>query len=165
MTNTPCVSQELHQASQPEQMVEYPVSDRLVLAGQPRPQDWARLAQRDFRTVINIRSEADRAASQAEQARAAGLQYIHLPLPAYELEPEHLATFNGVLQEAHGKILLHCRTASRTALLWLLNRIVSESWSQEQAEAELFAAGYDEDSMETFRYCTEDFFDRTMVPV
>lgn len=165
MNNLPCATTELQLAEKSTQMVEYPVSDRVVLAGQPQAGDWPELARRGFSAVINIRSDAGRAAEQAEQARAAGLDYIHLPLPAYELEPEHLAVFNQTLRNAnHGKVLLHCRSASRTALLWLLNRVVYEGWSPEQAEAELSAAGYDEEARETFRYCSEDFFERASSP-
>jgi hypothetical protein len=39
--------------------------------------------------------------------------------------------------------------------------MVNEGWTQEQAEAELRNAGYGEDSMDTFIFCTEDFFERT----
>lgn len=165
MNNLPCETHELQIAENSHEMVEYPISDRVVLAGQPRPEDWPELVRRGFGTVINVRSDSGRAVHQARQAQAAGLVYLHLPLPVYELEQEHLATFNRVLRNAnHGKVLLHCRTASRTALLWLLNRVVYEGWSQEQAEAELRAAGYDDDAMSTFRYCAEDFFERAASP-
>jgi uncharacterized protein (TIGR01244 family) len=164
MNNPPCETHEL-QAENSNKMAEYPVSDRVVLAGQPQPEDWPELVRRGFGTVINVRSDPERAVHQAHQAQAAGLVYLHLPLPVYELEQEHLATFNQVLNKTnHGKVLLHCRTASRTALLWLLNRVVYEGWSQEQAEAELRAAGYDDEAMSTFRYCTEDFFERAASP-
>lgn len=165
MNNLPCETHELQVAENCQEMVEYPISDRVVLAGQPQPEDWPELVHRGFGTIINVRSDAGRAVYQAQQAQAAGLVYLHLPLPVYELEQEHLATFNQVLRNTnHGKVLLHCRTASRTALLWLLNRVVYEGWSQEQAEAELRAAGYDDDAMSTFRYCAEDFFERAAAP-
>lgn len=159
MTNNPC--QNLTQ-SHPNQMIEYCISDTIVLAGQPEPADWEPLVQRGFRHVINIRSDPERAAVEERNATAAGLNYIYLPLPAYELESEHLAAFNEVLAALNGeKTLIHCRSASRTALLWMLKRIVHEGWNEESAEAELRAAGYGDDSMETFTFCAEDFFERT----
>lgn len=163
MTDKRCdETQELQRAARAEEMVEYTVSDQVVLAGQPQPEDWAKLAERGFKAVLNIRHDPEKAAAQAKKARAAGLHYFHLPLPAYELEPEDMAAFNEVIrQSGQDKLLIHCRTASRTALLWILNRIVYDGWSQAEAEAELYAAGYDEEAMDTFRFCTEDYFERT----
>ncbi len=165
MNSEPCVAQELARASDSEPMLEYETSGPVVLAGQPQPLDWAELVNRGFDTIINVRSDPEKAAAQAVRARAAGLEYVHLPLPVYELEPEHLAAFHEVFKRAgRGKILLHCRTASRTALLWLLHQVVYAGRTPAEAEAELWTAGYDEDSMNTFRYCAQDFFERAGTP-
>jgi uncharacterized protein (TIGR01244 family) len=151
-------------AAQPDEILaEYPVSEQLVMAGQPRPDDWTCLAQRGFQTVVNIRRDPARAHEQAKQAAAAGIRYIHLPLPAYELEPEHIKTFDAIVSEPdNGKILFHCRSASRTGLVWMLKRTVVDGWTTAQAEAELRASGYDEDNIDTFLFCAEDYFERTL---
>lgn len=159
MTNNPCRD---FTESQPNQMIEYTITEHIVLAGQPEPADWTPLVARGFRRVINIRSDPERAAVEGRNATAAGLHYEHLPLPAYELDAEHLETFRATLDAANGdKTLIHCRTASRTALLWMLHRVMHAGWTQAQAEAELRAAGYDDDSMDTFTFCAEDFYERT----
>ncbi|NOK62416.1 MAG: hypothetical protein GFH27_549293n150 [Chloroflexi bacterium AL-W] len=142
-------------------MLEYIVNDQIILAGQPQPKDWQRLVDRGFGLVINMRGDPERAAVQAERAESVGLRYMHLPLPAYELEPEHLDVFRKALAQAGlGKVLIHCRTASRVALVWMLHRMLNEGWSRERAEAELCDAGYDEDSMDTFCFCADDYFER-----
>jgi uncharacterized protein (TIGR01244 family) len=143
--------------------IEYQLNDDVVLAGQPQPEEMAELAQRGFRTVINIRRDPERSAREAANAVAAGLDYIHLPIPAYELEPEHLDQFDAAMKDAEGPLYIHCRTASRTALLWMLNRIEHEGWSKDAAEAELKAVGYDEESMEVFEFCTMDYLERSAV--
>ena len=164
--NKECESKEIRYAARFERMVEFPITEQVVLAGQPQLDDWQKLARRGFSTVINIRSDPERAACQAKKAKAAGLNYIYLEVPAYEMEPEHIDAFDNVLNNVdHGKILIHCRTASRTGLLWMLNRVSNFGWSREQAEAELQAAGYDEDAMDVFSFCAEDFFERTTVPL
>ncbi len=164
--NKECESKEIRYAARFERMVEFQVIDQVVLAGQPQPDDWQKLAQRGFSTVINIRSDPERAAFQAKKAEEAGLNYIYLNVPAYEMEPEHIDAFHNILNSVnHGQILIHCRTASRTGLLWLLNRVANFGWSREQAEAELRTAGYDEDAMDVFAFCAEDFFERTTVPL
>jgi uncharacterized protein (TIGR01244 family) len=161
MVDLKCTPLQEQVASQPSGLIQYRVTEALVLAGQPQPQDWAHLVRQGYRLVVNLRSDPERAAVEGRNAEAAGLRYLHLPLPAYELEPEHLAELRQALAQADGgKVFLHCRTASRVALLWMLNRMVHEGWSQEEAEAELRAAGYDEKSMEVFTFCTEDYLER-----
>jgi uncharacterized protein (TIGR01244 family) len=145
-------------------LCRYDIDERLTLAGQPQPEDWRRLASEGFEVVINMRSDPARAAIQQRNAETAGLRYIHLPLPAYLLEPEHLATFHTLMQAQGGRVFLHCRSATRVALIWLLERTVYDGWSQERAEAALRAAGYDEDSMETFAFCADDYFERAASP-
>jgi len=56
--------------------------------------------------------------------------------------------------------VFHCRSATRVGLIWMLYRMVQQGWSREQAEAELRAAGYDDDAIETFDFCASDFFER-----
>ena len=144
-------------------MVEYPLANGIVLAGQPQPEDWPKLAERGFTLVVNMRSVSERAATQAENAEAAGIRTLHLPLPAYELEPVHLEAFREVVRRAdEEQVMIHCRTASRTALLWMLQRISYDGWSREAAEAELRAAGYGDEDLEVFNYCAEDYFERAV---
>lgn len=145
-----------------QQMVTYAISDNVVLAGQPQPDDWARLVEQGFRTVINIRSDPEKAAAQARAAEAVGLRYIYLPVPAYLLEPEHLAAFHEAMQAQTGKILLHCRSATRVALLWMLERVVYDGWTPEQAQAALRDAGYTDEKMEALVFCADDYFDRAI---
>jgi uncharacterized protein (TIGR01244 family) len=143
-------------------MIRYDITEDVLLAGQPEPEDWRRLVEAGFRTVVNIRSDPQRAAQQAVAAQAVGLRYVYLPLPAYMLEPEHLAAFVQTLRDPErGRVCIHCRTATRVALLWMLARMTQDGWTREQAEAELRAAGYDDDSMNTFAFCAEDYFERS----
>lgn len=162
-----CENQE-HQmaaAQNGQNITKYAITDSLVLAGQPNPKDWACLAENGFDTILNIRQDPQKAALQAKLAEAAGLKYIHLPLPAYELDPEHVAQFNRVISNPkNGKILFHCRSASRTGLLWLLKRTEHDGWTLEQAEAELRAAGYDDDNIGVFEFCADDYFERALAP-
>lgn len=141
-------------------LIRYDIDDQLTLAGQPQPADWAALANEGFGLVINMRSDPERATIQQSNAEAAGLRYIHLPLPAYQLEPEHLAIFHDLIAAQDQRIFLHCRSATRVALMWLLDCVVYQGWSREQAESALQVAGYGDDAMETFIFCADDYFER-----
>lgn len=151
----------LHNQAERAPLRSYAVDDGVLLAAQPDPEDWRRFAEAGYTTVLNIRGDAGRAAAQQAAAEAAGLRYIHAPWPAYELESEHLAEFASLVEAPEtGRLVFHCRSATRVGLIWMLYRMVHQGWSRERAEAELRAAGYDDDSMETFDFCAGDFFER-----
>lgn len=141
-------------------LIRYDVDAQLTLAGQTQPEHWPALAAEGFAVVINMRSDPERAAIQGKNAEAAGLRYIHLPLPAYELEPAHLEAFHQTIAAEQGRVFLHCRSATRVALMWLLERVVYGGWSREQAEQTLRGIGYGDDALETFTFCADDYFER-----
>ncbi|HMQ33934.1 MAG TPA: protein tyrosine phosphatase family protein [Chloroflexaceae bacterium] len=144
----------------------YAVTPDVLLAAQPGPEDWARLAEAGYTTVLNLRSDPARAAEQARLAEAAGLRYLHRPWPAYELEREHIAELAALVEAPRaGRLVFHCRSATRVGLMWLLYRQLRHGWSRERAEAELRAAGYDDDAMATFGFCADDYFERAAAPV
>ncbi|WP_129670865.1 protein tyrosine phosphatase family protein [Candidatus Chloroploca sp. Khr17] len=139
----------------------YAVTPDVLLASQPQIEDWAKLVEQGYRTVINLRSDPERAAEQGRNAEAAGLRYLHTPWPAYELEPEHVEELAAIVENPEtGRLVFHCRSATRVGLMWMLYRQQHHGWTREQAEAELRAAGYDDDSMETFGFCADDYMDR-----
>jgi uncharacterized protein (TIGR01244 family) len=144
----------------------YAVTPDVLLAAQPQVEDWARLTAEGFTTVLNLRSDPERAAEQGRGAEAAGLRYIHRPWPAYELEREHVDELAAIIEAKEtSRLVFHCRSATRVGLMWLLYRQLHHGWSRERAEAELRAAGYGDDAMETFAFCADDYFERAAEPV
>lgn len=157
----PCTNNAELAAAQAGGLIRYDIEPDLTLAGQPQPDDWAALAAEGFQVVINMRSDPERAAIEQRNAEAAGLRFLHLALPAYELETEHLAVFHATLRAQAGRVFLHCRSATRVALLWMLEQTTYAGMTRDQADAALRAVGYDADAMETFAFCADDYFERT----
>ncbi len=140
--------------------VLYRLNDEVTLAGQPQPEEVEWLRRQGYRSVLNIRTDPILGAVEGRNVERAGLAYRFLPLPAYELELEHVRRFGQAVRELPKPLFFHCRTASRTGLLWMLHRMLNEGWSREAAEAELRAAGYGDGDMEVFNFCVDDFFER-----
>jgi uncharacterized protein (TIGR01244 family) len=139
----------------------YVVTPDVLLAAQPQVEDWTRLAGEGYTTVLNLRSDPERAAEQGRNAAAAGLSYLHRPWPAYQLEREHVDELATILASPKtGRLVFHCRSATRVGLMWLLYRQLHHGWSRERAEAELREAGYDDEALETFEFCADDYFER-----
>ena len=102
--------------------------DRQVLvADSPmRPQDMADAAARGVTLAINNRPDGEAfdqvdAATLGEAAKAAGLDYLHLPVET-ELSGEKAEALLEALNGAQGRVLIFCKTGTRSAYLWALAR-------------------------------------------
>jgi sulfide:quinone oxidoreductase len=86
------------------------------------------LAASGVRTIINNRPDGEDAGQlPAEEARhvaaAHGVAYHHIPITAASLSRADVDTFAAVLATAPGPIVAHCRSGTRSSLLWALSRM------------------------------------------
>ena len=102
--------------------------DRMVLVADApmRPQDMADAAARGVTLAVNNRPDGEAfdqvdAATLGEAAKAAGLDYLHLPIQT-ELSGEKVEALLEAMNEAGGRVLLFCRSGTRSAYLWALAR-------------------------------------------
>jgi sulfide:quinone oxidoreductase len=90
--------------------------------------DIERLAQQGVRTIINNRPDGEDAgqlpaAEAARLAAAHGIAYHHIPITMASLSPADVDAFAAVLARAPQPIVAHCRSGTRSALLWALVRL------------------------------------------
>jgi uncharacterized protein (TIGR01244 family) len=86
------------------------------------------LAQRGVRTIVNNRPDGeDPAQLPVDEARrvaeAHGIAYHHIPVTAASLSRADVEAFAAVLGSAEQPIVAHCRSGTRSALLWALARM------------------------------------------
>jgi uncharacterized protein (TIGR01244 family) len=86
------------------------------------------LAGAGVRTIINNRPDGeDRgqlpAADARRMAEANGIAYHHIPITAATLSRADVDAFAAVLRDAPAPVVAHCRTGTRSALLWALARL------------------------------------------
>ena len=97
-----------------------------AITGQLAPQDLPAVADRGFGTVINNRPDGEGGSDQPSSdeleraARAAGLQYVHLPVVSGAITPEQARAMREVLTSARGPVLAFCRSGARSAKLFEL---------------------------------------------
>lgn len=122
--------------------------DRQVLvADSPmRPQDMAEAAARGVTLAINNRPDGEAfdqfdAASLREAAEAAGLAYLHIPIEA-EFSGDKVEALLAAMQGAEGRVLLFCRSGTRSTYLWALARARDGAMPEAVAGAAA-RAGYD----------------------
>ena len=86
------------------------------------------LAGAGIHTIVNNRPDGEDAAQlPAAEARriaeAHGVAYHHIPMTAASLSRADVDAFADVLKTAHQPIVVHCRSGTRSTLLWALVRL------------------------------------------
>jgi uncharacterized protein (TIGR01244 family) len=96
----------------------------VCVAPQLSPEAMAEAAAAGFRSVVNNRPDfeggPDQPTSAAIEAaaRAAGLEYRHLPVLGNYQSPEEIAAFAALLAELPRPLLAFCRSGARSTRLY-----------------------------------------------
>ena len=98
-----------------------------VTGGLHRP-DIEALARLGVRTIVNNRPDGEdqgqlSAADARRLAEAHGLVYHHIPITAATLSRADVDAFAAALRDAPTPVVAHCRTGTRSTLLWALVRM------------------------------------------
>ena len=100
----------------------------LAATGRLERDDIEALAQAGIRTIVNNRPDGEDPgqlpAADAQQVAAAhGIAYHHIPVTAASLSRADVEAFGAVLASAPRPIVAHCRSGTRSTLLWALVRM------------------------------------------
>lgn len=100
----------------------------LSAAGKLDPGDIEALAEAGVRTIVNNRPDGEDqgqlpAAEARHIAEAHGIAYHHIPVTAATLSRTDVDAFAAVLASAEQPIVVHCRSGTRSTLLWALSRM------------------------------------------
>jgi sulfide:quinone oxidoreductase len=86
------------------------------------------LAHAGVRTIINNRPDGEDpgqlpAADARRLAEALGIAYHHIPITAATLSRADVDAFAATLRGAPGPVVAHCRSGTRSTLLWALSQM------------------------------------------
>ena len=96
----------------------------VCVAPQLQPEAMAEVARAGFRSVVNNRPDFEHGADQPTSAqieaaaRAAGLEYRHLPVSGSYQSPEEIAAFARLLAELPRPLLAFRRSGARSTRLY-----------------------------------------------
>jgi uncharacterized protein (TIGR01244 family) len=91
----------------------------LATAGQPSPEALARLRELGFKTVINLRTEAEGARDEEKVVVGQGLRYVWVPVTPDTFTLEQATRVQAVLEdESAAPVLVHCSSANRVGAVW-----------------------------------------------
>jgi uncharacterized protein (TIGR01244 family) len=122
------------------------IDDHVSVSGQIAPADIPALKAAGFTTIVNNRpeGEAPDQPSGAEieaAARAAGLNYVAIPLGREGVSPDMVDKTREVLEGSAGPVFCYCRSGTRSTTLWALSQAGKESADSIIDKAQ--HAGYD----------------------
>ena len=114
------------------------VNTLIYRGGQPKPGGIKKLVELGIKTVINLRDDDDRAQSEEQEVKEAGLVYYNRPLPRWDSPGEQqIQELLSLLTAADKPVFVHCkRGADRTGVLIAIYRIEHDAWTSERAKAE-----------------------------
>ena len=106
----------------------FPLTPTLSVAGRLDRTDIDALAAAGVRTIINNRPDGEDpgqlpAAEARRVAAAHGIAYYHIPITAATLSRADVDVFSAALRDAPTPVVAHCRSGTRSALLWALTRM------------------------------------------
>jgi uncharacterized protein (TIGR01244 family) len=130
------------------------VETTVACAGATTPAALADVKKMGYNSVINLRMPSEAGAQieeEAAAAKAAGINYIHLPFNAQSPDPMLVDNFlKAVTDKANQPAFIHCASANRAAALWMVKRIVVDKWDVAQATTEAEALGLTNPNLKAF---------------
>ena len=98
-----------------------------------------------FAAMINLRQASEPGANvpQAQAAaKAAGLNYVHIPFDAAAPDPAVADRFlEAIKQPGNQPAYIHCASANRAAAMWFVKRVQIDKWDTDRAMKEAEALG------------------------
>jgi len=130
------------------------VETTIACAGATTPAAVAGIKQMGYASIINLRQASEAGAeieAEAAAAKAASINYVHLPFNAASPDPAVVDAFlKAVTAPANQPAFVHCASANRAAALWMIKRIQVDKWDADRAGAEAAALGLTSSALKAF---------------
>ncbi|MBG1242541.1 beta-lactamase hydrolase domain-containing protein [Nostoc sp. NZL] len=113
------------------------VSEEFSAGGQPTPETLKQLADEGYKSVVNLRSpnEVGALADEQQQAKAAGLEYVNVPLNSTSANDNLTATVLSELEKLPTPVYFHCGVGGRASALALIAFATHQKLKREQVLA------------------------------
>ncbi|MDO8294826.1 MAG: TIGR01244 family sulfur transferase [Caulobacter sp.] len=123
------------------------VTEDFSVSPQIEPADMAEAAAQGFTLVINNRPDGEvegqpTSTEMEAAARAAGLDYVHIPVTGGPT-PDQVEAQRLAVEDADGPVLAFCRSGTRSIVTWSLGQALSGVRSRSDLAALGRGAGYD----------------------
>ena len=113
------------------------VETTVACAGAVSPSAVAGIKKMGFASIINLRLDTEKGADievEAAAAKAAGINFVHLPLDGAKPDPAVADRFLKVIAEPGNQpAMIHCASGNRAAAMWMIKRVLIDKWDNDRA--------------------------------
>jgi uncharacterized protein (TIGR01244 family) len=130
------------------------VETTIACAGATTPAAVADIKKMGFNSIVNLREAGEQGADlegEEAAAKAAGINYIHLPFNTGKPDPAVADQFLKVITDPkNNPAFIHCATANRASAMWMIKRMMIDNWDADRAGTEAAALGLTNGALKTF---------------
>jgi len=131
------------------------VSAKISAGGQPTEEDIAALKKAGVRKIINLRRPGEQNQpldpdAEGAAVKAAGMEYLHVPVDPKNLDPSSSAAVTKAIEEADGPVYVHCAAGGRAVTHALLADGKGKSADAVFAKAEQIGAPVTDEGFKAF---------------
>jgi uncharacterized protein (TIGR01244 family) len=129
------------------------LNEEIATAGQPKDGAFAKLAANGFRSVLNLRTEAEGVDLKREQelVEKSAMKYFNVPVVGSAPKAESVEAFIKVVKDkANHPMLIHCASANRVGAMWMIYRVLEQGWSEDKALQEATEIGLTSAALKKF---------------
>ena len=113
------------------------ISDRLYVGPQLTAEDIRHAKSQAFAAIVNNRPDGEEpgqpsAAENRSVAEDAQLAYTHIPVTAGQIDETQVRAFQEALSQANGPVLAHCKTGTRSAMLYAIGEVLDGRMSKDR---------------------------------
>ena len=130
------------------------VETTVACAGAVTPAAVAGIKKMGFASIINLRLATEPGAdidAEAAAAKAAGINFVHLPFNGTAPDPAVADRFMKVITEPGTQpAFIHCASGNRAAAMWMIKRALVDKWDNDRASEEAAQLGLTSPVLKTF---------------
>jgi uncharacterized protein (TIGR01244 family) len=130
------------------------VETTVACAGAVTPESVAGIKSMGFASIINLRLANEKGAdvdAEAAAAKAAGINFVHIPFNGGMPDPAVADRFIKVITEPGNQpAFIHCASGNRAAAMWLIKRVLIDKWDNDRALEEATQLGLTSPVLKTF---------------
>ncbi len=130
------------------------IETTVACAGAVTPASVAEIKKMGYKAIFNLRLPTEQGADiegEAAAAKAAGVNFVHLPLNATSPDPAVVDSFlKAITEPGNQPAFIHCASGNRAAAMWFIKRVVVDKWDNDRAMVEAAQLGNISQPMKTF---------------
>ena len=126
----------------------------IACGGATTPEAVPELKKMGFASIVNMRLADEAGANvegEAAAAKAAGINFIHIPFNSATPDPAVADHFLQVITASENNpAYIHCASGNRVSAMWMIKRMVIDHWDTDKAYTEANALGLTNPALKQF---------------